>query len=111
MVLIIKRQNHDDCFVARMSDQGDPEGNPDYYRLIDFIDNMNLDNIIYRIRVYRLIIDELIIGNKWNINNGYDHTHVSNTLHDWLVIYFQQKGISKYFIEVNDDVFRPNYLN
>lgn len=111
MVLIIKRQNHDDCFVASMSDHGNPYGNPNYQRLMELIDNFDLEDILFRIRVYRLIIDRLISQNKLHINNKYKDSDNTNTLHDALVKYFHQNGVRKYFIEVSDDVFRTKYLN
>jgi hypothetical protein len=109
MVVIIKRRNHDECFVAKMSNQGNPQGDPDYDRLIEIIDNIDLDKILYRKRLYRLLIDKLIASNRWNRHRGHQEGDVSNTMHDWIVSCFRHYKISKFFIEVDNDVFRPGY--
>jgi hypothetical protein len=60
MILIIKRRLNDECFIAKMSSQGNPLGDKEYIHLLEIIDTSDLDFIIYRIRLYKIIINKLI---------------------------------------------------
>ncbi len=104
MVLIIKRQNLNECFVVKMSDHGDPQGDRNYPRLFEIVENRNLDKFFNRKKLYQTIIDKLIQANLWN-NREYEDSDVTNTLHKWIADYFQNNGIIKYFVEVDENVF------
>jgi hypothetical protein len=106
MVLIIKRKNQKECFVVKMSERGNPYGDPNYVRLMEIVENKNLDRFFNRSNLYKIIIDKLIEENKWNRNRSYEFGDVPNTMHDWIVSCFNHFNIIKYFIEVDESVFR-----
>jgi hypothetical protein len=106
MILIIKRQLHEECFILRISEYGYLQEDKDYVRLFEIIDQVSLDKILYRKKLYMAIIDRLIISNKWNRNRSYQESDVTNTLHKWIVECFELNKIMKFFIEVDERCFR-----
>jgi hypothetical protein len=110
MILIIKRRLNDECFIAKMSSQGNPLGDKEHIHLLEIIDKSALDIIIYRNRLYKLIIDKLIHKKMWDRDRTYQEGDVPNTMHDWITRCFQHNKINKFFIEVDDNVFRPEFF-
>jgi hypothetical protein len=110
MILIIKRRLNDECFIAKMSNQGNPLGDKEHIHLLEIIESFNLDKIIYLSVIYKIIIDKLIEKEMWDRDRSYQYGDVSNTMHDWIVSCFQHNNINKFFIEVDDNVFRPRFF-
>jgi hypothetical protein len=101
MVLIIKKKNEETYYVARLAKFG---YGPDI-RLINLIkEDDNLDKRFIRIRLYKAIIDKLVSEGRWNRTRSYQEGDVPNTMHDWLVAWFNETKASTLFIEVGDDV-------
>lgn len=102
MVLIIKEKSSETFHLARMA----PFGYGPDKRLISILDeNEDLDRKFIRVRLYRSVIDKLILQRRWHRNRTYGPDDVSNTLHDWIVEWFGKTNERTLFVEVSDDVF------
>lgn len=101
MVLIIKKENTEIYFLAKLSAFG--YGPP--IRLINLLDDENLDALFIRRQLYGCIIDKLISKRIWHRERGHLPSDVTNTLHDWLVEWFTHSNAKTVFIEVGNEVF------
>jgi hypothetical protein len=46
----------------------------------------------------------------WDRDRTYQDGDVPNTMHDWITRCFHHNRINKFFIEVDDNVFRPEFF-
>lgn len=106
MVLIIKKKNQEIFYVARLAKFGHTK-----VSLINLIDESdNLDERFIRIRLYKAVIDKLIAQGNWHRDRSYRDGDVTNTLHDWIVEWFNETKVSTLFVEVENDVFNKSAI-
>jgi hypothetical protein len=96
MIIIIKTSNLKKIKALELSTIAYPAN----CRIYDLAGKLCYDNIINRVRFYRTVIEKLIINNhnivQWN------HTEVSNTLHNRLIRFFTKNNYNVFLVELTE---------